>query len=286
MQAATEYSNQLAQNPQALGQWREGLQRTGLTAAQHFEQKLKEMTFGETQQHHRATEGIATATLGETQRSHRVNEGIAGGHLGVARQRLAFDQTAPKGVLAQDLGLVVDPRTGVGTPITNNGVAVNPSATKPLTEVQGNATNFAGRMTSAEAILDGLEAKGVNSGQLRTMAAGSAWTNFLASPEGQSYRQAAENWVTANLRKESGAAIGIQEMNKEIKKYFPIPGDSPATVEQKRQARAVAKEGMLVQAGPGAKQVPGIVQRGTGAPAQPTGAATTDISSLMQIYGK
>jgi len=37
----------------------------------------------------------------------------------------------------------------------------------------------------------------------------------------QQYRQAQENWVTANLRPESGAVIGVEEMEKEITKYFP-----------------------------------------------------------------
>jgi hypothetical protein len=208
---------------------------------------------------------ISRGQLGVSQGNLAVNRG----QLAVSQGRLAFDQSNPRGVLAQDLGLVVDPRTGVGTPITNNGVPVNPGATKPLTETQGNATNFAARMTQAEKIVTDLEAKGVNSSQPGTLAAKSKWTNWLATSEGQQYMQGARNWVTANLRKESGAAIPPAELDAEVEKYFPIVGDGAANIEQKRQARAVAREGMLVQAGPGAKQVEGIVQRGTGKKAPP-----------------
>jgi hypothetical protein len=139
--------------------------------------------------------------------------------------------------------------------------AKDPNAEKPLTETQGNATSFAARMKDAAAVLSGLEAQGVSTAQLGTMAAGSNATNFMATPKGQQYMQAASNWVSANLRKESGAAIPKDEMAQEIKKYFPQPGDKPDTKAQKAQARRVAEEGMLVQAGPGAKQVAGILDR-------------------------
>jgi hypothetical protein len=116
-------------------------------------------------------------------------------------------------------------------------------------------------MRQASEVIDKLEEKGVNPGKLGTILAGSNWTNPLASSEGQQYMQGQRNWVSANLRKESGAAIPDSEMANEIKKYFPQPGDSKEVIAQKRQARAVAEEGMMVQAGPGAKQVPGIIDR-------------------------
>jgi hypothetical protein len=41
------------------------------------------------------------------------------------------------------------------------------------------------------------------------------------SPEQQKYKQAADNWIRANLRKESGAVIGADEMAAEYATYFP-----------------------------------------------------------------
>ena len=132
---------------------------------------------------------------------------------------------------------------------------------KPLTEVQGTATNFAARMKSASNLLIPLEARGVTTADLATKAAGTQWTNFMATPDGRQYQQAEQNWVTANLRKESGAVIGDDEMARERRKYFPIPGDDKATIAQKQQARAVAEEGMMVQAGPGAKTVQSTIDK-------------------------
>lgn len=140
---------------------------------------------------------------------------------------------------------------------------------KPLTEDQGKATTFAARMVDANRTLSELEAKGITSKDLSTQAAASKLTNWLASPDGQRYRQAQENWVTANLRKESGAVIGKDEMSAEIQKYFPIPGDSPGVIAQKSKARAVAQQGMMTQAGPGAKQVGAISSAGAAPVASP-----------------
>lgn len=66
----------------------------------------------------------------------------------------------------------------------------------------------------------------------------------LESPNRQLYRQAQENWVTANLRKESGAVIGAEEMQNEIVKYFPQLGEGPEVIAQKADARRIAEEGM------------------------------------------
>jgi hypothetical protein len=71
----------------------------------------------------------------------------------------------------------------------------------------------------------------------------------------QQYRQAQENWVTANLRPESGAVIGAEEMEKEITKYFPQASDKPETIAQKAQARRDTELAMIVRAGPAYKQI-------------------------------
>jgi hypothetical protein len=71
----------------------------------------------------------------------------------------------------------------------------------------------------------------------------------------QQYRQAQENWVTANLRPESGAVIGVEEMEKEITKYFPQTNDAAKTIEQKARARRDTELAMTVRAGPAYKQV-------------------------------
>jgi hypothetical protein len=81
-------------------------------------------------------------------------------------------------------------------------------------------------------------------------------TNFLAgeaNPKAQVYKQAQRNWITANLRKESGAAIPDAELENEIVKWFPQMGDKPDVIKSKAESRKVAEQAMGVQAGPGAK---------------------------------
>jgi hypothetical protein len=73
--------------------------------------------------------------------------------------------------------------------------------------------------------------------------------NKAMTNEQRQYRQAQENWVRANLRKESGAVIGADEMDREIAVYFPMPNDDPMTIQQKKLAREVTMNSMRKAAG-------------------------------------
>lgn len=145
-----------------------------------------------------------------------------------------------------------------------------------LTETQGNATGFGVRAKEANQIATGLENQGVKvPGKTSTVVSGIAgMTPFVGdkyseaakslfnvlpeaigglSPEQQQSAQARKNFVSAVLRKESGAAISPQEYANEERKYFPQLGDSDAVVKQKQQARESAIKALELQAGPGAK---------------------------------
>jgi hypothetical protein len=161
-----------------------------------------------------------------------------------------------------------------------------PTAARPLmgkgqalTESQGNATAFGMRMIESQKALTDLENAGVVSGgrikgavegtlkslvpfQGEQLAEGAgAIMNVLPSFAGgpssdqQLYQQAKTNFITAVLRKESGAAIGLNEFQTEDRKYFPQAGDTDKVVERKRKARQLAIESMKIQAGPGAKNI-------------------------------
>lgn len=118
-----------------------------------------------------------------------------------------------------------------------------------ITEGERVAANYYGRMKEAEAILDRdfvpstsqyIAARRLMSGNGLT----STMANNYLDPNAQSYYQAASDWVRAKLRKESGAVISPEEMEQEIKTYFPVPGDSKEVVAQKARARAQAQTGM------------------------------------------
>ena len=76
---------------------------------------------------------------------------------------------------------------------------------------------------------------------------GTAAGNYLY-PEAPSYKQAQSEWVRAKLRKESGAVIGKEEEEGEIRTYFPQPLDPPEVVKQKAEARAAVEAAMDDQA--------------------------------------
>lgn len=193
-----------------------------------------------------------------------------------------FEVTGPDGTPV----LVQQDKAGSVTPVPGfkpKGAGAAPK----LNEDQGKATTFAARMADAESVIQAMEAKGVSGSDYRTIAAGSGLTNWAASPDGQDYRQAQENWVTANLRKESGAAIGKDEMDKDVRKFFPTPGDGESVKAQKARARSVAQQGMLVQAGPGAAQVQGILEKAGAKPSQAAaGGLPPDIQAIVDKHLK
>lgn len=166
-------------------------------------------------------------------------------------------------------GLVlIDPRTGVSRPITDQSGQLLQGGGKPLNESQSNAVAFGMRAKESNRILTELEKKGItNTGLIKgttqgTLGAvpligdslsnlGGALTNWTASEGQQATDQARRNFVTAVLRKESGAAISPSEFANEERKYFPQIGDSDKVIKQKQEARELAIKALEVQAGKG-----------------------------------
>lgn len=118
---------------------------------------------------------------------------------------------------------------------------------KDPTGEQNKAAGFYDRMESATQIIDRLEAGGYDPSS--TSARGLGQVNVTADAQDQMYNQAARNWISANLRKESGAVIGVEEMEQEYVKYFPVLGDTPEVIRQKAEERAVVTRGMKRSAG-------------------------------------
>jgi hypothetical protein len=129
---------------------------------------------------------------------------------------------------------------------------------RPLTEGQGKSTAYGLRMTEANQILEKLANEGTERAAIGAGAPygiGAIVNKATASPQQQQVYQAKLNFITANLRQESGAVIGESEFETEDKKYFPQIGDSPEVLAQKKRARQLAIKAMEVQAGPGAKEI-------------------------------
>ena len=138
-----------------------------------------------------------------------------------------------------------------------SGIASKAPSEIKLTEGQSNAVGYARRMVQAQQTLDPLDfSAAAMPGFAENFLGGKAgnYSSYLRSGDRQLYEQAQRNFISAVLRKESGAAIGENEYRNEEKKYFPQPGDRPEVIEQKRKSREEAIQGMITAAGPGAKQ--------------------------------
>jgi len=106
---------------------------------------------------------------------------------------------------------------------------------------------FLNRMGAAEQIIEALDSSGFDSSSLWENA--KTVSNVTASSDMQQYRQAADDWIRAKLRKESGAVIGPEEMAKEYEIYFPRIGDGQKVIDQKKGARKEAEKAMKIASG-------------------------------------
>jgi len=187
--------------------------------------------------------------------------------------------TAGQIVEREDGTFLVDTRTGQARPIMGQGGQPLISGGKPLTEAQGNSVAFGARAVEANRIATDLETKGVKvPGKTSTVVSGIVgMTPFVGesyseatkslfnvlpefagglSPEQQQNQQARRNFISAVLRKESGAAIGVDEYKNEERKYFAQLGDSDKVIQQKQKARELAIDALKAQAGPsGVRQI-------------------------------
>ena len=180
------------------------------------------------------------------------NLGVAQAGLGLRQQE--FNRGAFDRVETAD-GLMYVPKMpgGAVMPITGpTGQPLKGAGSAP-TEGQSNAAGFAQRMELAESILGRLPAGSQPGAGTRIAEAvpfvGGALARSGQSADTQMYDQAAQDWIRAKLRKESGAAIGADEMKQEYATYFPMVGDTPEKIAQKAEARRVVTLGMGKSAG-------------------------------------
>lgn len=142
--------------------------------------------------------------------------------------------------------------TGAGQAPTRTGGVTTTGRTR-FTEQQNTSAGYANRMSEAGMIMDQLEGQGVSgipeAGEIAVGIFGETAQNIARSPERQQYRQAQEDWVRAKLRKESGAVIAEEEMEREIQTYFPQIGDSEEVIAQKKRARDTATNNLVKQSG-------------------------------------
>jgi len=164
------------------------------------------------------------------------------------------------------------------------------SGSKP-TEGETNAAGFAQRMELAQSIINNLPAGSQPGAGTRLAEAvpfvGGALARTGQSVQTQQFDQAAQDWIRAKLRKESGAAIGVDEAKQEYATYFPMVGDSAEKIAQKAEARRVVTLGMQKSAGKAYEPYTPLTPQPSAAPAaQPMmpGVPTWDPVKKQFVY--
>jgi hypothetical protein len=210
--------------------------------------------------------------------------------------------TAGQVVERDDGTFLVDTRTGQSRPVMGQGGQPLTGGGKPLTEAQGNSVAFGARAIEANRIVTELEKAGTtNTGIIRGAIGGTVgMAPFVGEKMQQSVQsamnvlpgfaggpnqmqqqtdQGRRNFISAVLRKESGAAIPTDEYANEEKKYFPQVGDGPKVIQQKQKARELAIEALKAQAGPsGVRQINQITSQFQGG----NTGGVVDFNSLPQ----
>jgi hypothetical protein len=118
----------------------------------------------------------------------------------------------------------------------------------PASDVQHQAATYATRLQQSGGILDGLQ-NSIASYNPIGFAAQTKLPSYLQSSTIQQYQQAAANFINAVLRRESGAAIAQSEFDNAYSQYLPKPGDSAATLANKKQNRDTILQGLIQSSG-------------------------------------
>lgn len=150
---------------------------------------------------------------------------------------------------------------------------VRPEAKAPIKE-QADAAGFAERLIAADETLSKIPFKPTINTAIRSDL---PFSNKWMSEQQQMFEQAKREFITAQLRRESGAVIGASEFKDADLQYFPQPNDKPGTVLQKAKSRKRAIQNMLRSAGPAADTVRSIG-------ATPAWQPPPDLQTLINQY--
>lgn len=184
-------------------------------------------------------------------------------------------------------GQLYDQKTGE---IVDNG-GMNAMNMRPATDTELKTAGFSDRMAGAEQLLQDVmqvdpatgKASGMVPTDLRTAAVNALGGNdsYLHGSDYRRYMSGARQWISALLRKDSGATVTPDEFNREFSTYFPQNGDDENVVRDKMQARAEAQARMAAEGGRGTVQLQDRLNRG--AAAAPQAAPSKD--DLKKKYG-
>lgn len=147
-------------------------------------------------------------------------------------KRARFMQIQPQSGQVSEVG---DVQTGV------------PS--EQLTDGMRQSWDYANRSVAAHGILARLEPVLAQRNLVVSLAQVNALPETITDPVVRQYAQAAREFINAQARRESGAAISEVEYGRYIRTSGWKPGDDPQTLQQKQDTRRRTIQGLVQQTG-------------------------------------
>jgi hypothetical protein len=188
------------------------------------------------------------ATVGATLAGQKSTAATAAAGRAQAERHFGISQDNAKGQIVQtDNGpVLVNTRTGTGKIVSGPDGQALPGITKPLNDSQSKALLFGTRMQEANKALNQLSSEGTDTSIIGSQAPlVGGLVNAASSGNRQMLNQAKLDFMTAVLRRESGAAISSGEYQNADRQYFPQVGDSEKVKAQKTRNRELAINGIL-----------------------------------------
>lgn len=150
-----------------------------------------------------------------------------------ARERLAFDQEQPRGVLDPERGLLVDPRTGQARPVTMGGqpvgMKVAPEARKELMSINQQRAAIGGAIQAAE---KSPTAFGFWRGIAASLPGGETVAGRMETMDETQARAYVFNNVSRIINERAGAAQSAQELAR-LQQFLPGASDNQTQIVNK-----------------------------------------------------
>ena len=210
---------QAAQSPQTFAQWKAAAMQGGQAIKDQMTQQFQQVQQAETSRHNKASEALTAAGQAQQERASLRADARAREQIGNSKGQVVQTDSGP---------ILVDPRTGTGTPIMVGGKTVPPKGTGQTVKDAQSVLNL---LDMAEPLLDTATHSLVGEGYDRAAAA------FGKSTEGA---QAA-----AQLRALEGALVAKQpkmsgpQSDKDVLLYRQMAGqigDPSVPIETRRAA--------------------------------------------------
>lgn len=232
MQEAQQKIGEIPQDPNQFQDWRQRELLGIVSAKDQIEHALSLQQLAETVRHNTTSEGLTKR--GQNMVDARTREANQ------ANMSKPFEVTGQDG---QPM-LVQQDKQGNIRPVQGYGPKAQPD--KPLNDSQSKALLFGSRAREADNVLAKLANDGTNASipGSRAPIVGGIINAFQGGNQ-QSLDQAKRDFMTAVLRRESGASIAPSEFDTADKQYFPQVGDSEKVIKQKAANRRLVIDGIL-----------------------------------------